>query len=92
MNDVYYDTAGRYLKVRSDSAYSHKPEFEATRYKMPTIVWSQAGIYGEIAANTANLQAITRLCSQGKMATKILGELMGDDVIGAIDPDDTIIE
>lgn len=66
-------------------------EVESLVTWMPQMAWASAHVQEEMLAGFANLRAVERYCRIGQAATRELSDLIGDPLLGTIDPATTKI-
>lgn len=80
------------IRSLSDAAEKHPRELVEVAGYMPKPAWADSLALTEIAAGTADLKAIAHYCSQGRLATAELGELLEDEELQKLSPEETRLE
>lgn len=78
-----------YLNLSTETGSHHPMRLEAAALHMDKRLWIAFKYMAEILTNTANLDTITSQCAQGKVATRELAELTGEESLSSIHPDNT---
>lgn len=82
----------RSIKSVSDAAEVHPRELIEVSASVPKAIWAESLTLNEIAAGTADLRAIAHHCRNGQVATVELGELLEDEDLKKLKPEDTELE
>ena len=79
----------REIQIVSESSLSHLELVREESAKVPMLVWSAFHVANELYAGITNLKAIKKHCSQGRLATNELAEMLELSSFASILPQDT---
>lgn len=82
----------RELEMVSPSATHHQEFINQQSTAIPNMIWLTTHIMSEMYAGVANLQEIQKECQQGKLATYEVAEMVEDQRMQQLQPEDTEID
>lgn len=81
----------REIMIVSETSQSHLAQVREESAKVPMLVWTTFHVANELYAGAANLKAIKQQCSLGRLATTELAEMLENESLASILPDDTVL-
>lgn len=84
------------ISLYSPTATQHQIQLarvtETIAPNLQKMMWTMDHIMREVIAGVANLRTLASYCQRGKLATAELAELLNDEIIAKINPEETIID
>lgn len=85
------DVTSAALKTVSQSTHLHPYETRDASLQYKDFVFYLSHVFNELYAGKALIQAITKECKKGQLASKEIGELIESDYLYSLEPNDTVL-
>lgn len=90
--EVMRDEMERELGIVSETAKLHIEQVREETRQIPMLMWTTYHVMNELYAGAANLRAIKRHCSSGRLATMELAEMLEYPELALIESEETSLE